>query len=297
MEASSSSESSSFWKCIWAAKVPGKVKVHIWKVCQSILPTLSQLRGRRVPLLGGCFFCNAEDESILHVTLECPFVRDLINMVPSLHNILTSSIPNSIVDWLQSCYSSLSREDFSLLLVLLWAIWKERNKRVWNNKFQSLSQVYFHTVHLFQSLKTALPAKVPRVGRRPRPWSPPPAGWLKANMDGAFDAAAHRGGLGVVVRDNGGRIVAGACASVSVVLSPALVEAFAGRLACQVVERFGLAPVVFETDCLQLVNAIQAEGEDTSEFGNLYMNLNNVLILNGTNFRAWKSSGTLFDDA
>ncbi|XP_062028922.1 uncharacterized protein LOC133744912 [Rosa rugosa] len=256
MEASSSSASPSFWKCIWEAKVPGKVKVHTWKVCQAILPTLSQLRGRRVPLVGGCYFCNEEDESIFHITVDCPFVRDLIQLVRSFTAILTHSSSNSIADWLQSCYSSLSSEDFAFLLVLLWAVWKERNKRVWNNKFQSLSQVHFQAVTLFQSLKLALSTRTVRVGRRPRLWSPPPSGWFKVNMDGAFDGAGHRGGLGVVVRDEGGQVIAGACASVSVVLSLVLVEAFAGRLACQVVERFGLAPVVFETDCLQDANVL-----------------------------------------
>ncbi|PRQ22836.1 putative ribonuclease H-like domain-containing protein [Rosa chinensis] len=46
-----------------------------------------------------------------------------------------------------------------------------------------------------------------------------------------------------------------------------MVEALAGRLACQIALEFHLSPVTIETDCLQLVQAIQTEGEDTSVFG------------------------------
>ncbi|XP_062005779.1 uncharacterized protein LOC133722953 [Rosa rugosa] len=279
VEASGSSEPSNFWKCVWAAKVPGKVKVHAWKVCQPILPTLSQLLGRRVPLVGGCYFCNEEDECIAHIMVDCPFIRDLITMVPSLQGVLSVMPFDSLLLWLQACNSSLTRENFSLLLILLWSVWKERNKRVWSNKFHSLSQVYFQAMSLFQSVKMVLSVKAQRGGRRSRPWSPPPAGWLKVNMDGAFDVVAHRGGIGVVVCDVDGRIVARACARVSVALSPALVEAFAGHLACRLVEQFSLAPVVFETDCLQLVNAIQADGEDISEFGRVVDDISHALSI------------------
>ncbi|KAL6202478.1 hypothetical protein ACLB2K_026186 [Fragaria x ananassa] len=37
------------------------------------------------------------------------------------------------------------------------------------------------------------------VRRSPRPWSPPPIGWLKANLDAAYDVGSWSGGIGVVV--------------------------------------------------------------------------------------------------
>ncbi|KAL6201951.1 hypothetical protein ACLB2K_025663 [Fragaria x ananassa] len=36
-----------FWKKVCFPKAPGKVKVHIWKVCSSILPIVSALRTKR----------------------------------------------------------------------------------------------------------------------------------------------------------------------------------------------------------------------------------------------------------
>ncbi|PRQ28685.1 hypothetical protein RchiOBHm_Chr5g0005651 [Rosa chinensis] len=102
----------------------------------------------------------------------------------------------------------------------------------------------------------------PTIGRLVKPWSPPPVGWLKANIDGAFDQATHTVRLGVVIRDATGTVVAGACEQCDHVWSPLVVEALASRLACSVVTDNHLAPVIFESDCLQLVQAIRAESDD-----------------------------------
>ena len=68
----------SLWKRIWSAKILGKVKVHIWRACKGILPTISQLLSRRVSLGNGCFFCNEESETIEHICRDCPFTHDFL---------------------------------------------------------------------------------------------------------------------------------------------------------------------------------------------------------------------------
>ena len=37
-------------------------------------------------------------------------------------------------------------------------------------------------------------------------WEPPPAGWLKLNVDGAFAEQKMNGGAGMVLRDTNGQI-------------------------------------------------------------------------------------------
>ncbi|XP_040367476.1 uncharacterized protein LOC112178299 [Rosa chinensis] len=86
--ATSSEDLSSFWKHIWFAQIPGKVKVHWWKVCSSILPTAALLRTKQVVVQDGCWFCNDHDESINHITRDCQFVQDLLSLFPELHGVL-----------------------------------------------------------------------------------------------------------------------------------------------------------------------------------------------------------------
>lgn len=83
-EATGSEDNAGFWKKIWFASVPGKVRVHFWNACSAILPTVSQLRLWRVPLSHGCVFCNADDETIEHVSRDCPLVYDILCKFPEL---------------------------------------------------------------------------------------------------------------------------------------------------------------------------------------------------------------------
>ena len=82
--ASGISHSVHFWKQVWFSQIPGKLKVHIWRACSSILPTISKLRSKRVAIVDGCYFCNAEDETIEHVSRDCCFIRDLGKLFPEL---------------------------------------------------------------------------------------------------------------------------------------------------------------------------------------------------------------------
>lgn len=61
-----------------------------------------------------------------------------------------------------------------------------------------------------------------RPTRIPKPWIPPYAGWLKANLDGAFDRSSNTGGVGVIVHDSQGVILGGVCAKLENVGSPEL---------------------------------------------------------------------------
>ncbi|XP_040361831.1 uncharacterized protein LOC121049227 [Rosa chinensis] len=147
----------------------------------------------------------------------------------------------SITSWLQFCLEILSHDEFALLLVLLWSIWKERNERLWSRKFKTLHQVYFQ-VHFVQLLRSSTSRRSRGAVRPRRSWLPPPSGWLKANIDGAFNQDTHCGDI---------------------------VEAMAGREACELAAEFQLAPIVFESDCLKLVEASKCDEEDGSGFGRI----------------------------
>ncbi|XP_062008585.1 uncharacterized protein LOC133725376 [Rosa rugosa] len=285
---SSSSEgggTSEFWKSIWFANVPGKIKVHFWKVCSSILPTNSQLCSRRVPILDGCFFCNAE-ETIMHVSCECPFVKDLLNYFPSLGIVQTlHMVHGSVRDWLALCLGHLTKPNASLFLILIWFVWKERNKRLWNGRFASLDQLAFQVTSFYHLHMSVQAPSRQVVGRRNSQWTPPSPGWLKANCVGIYDASSLSGGIGVVLRDSSGSIVGGVCSKVRWVSSLQTVEALACRAACNLVDRFGLAPVAFESACQHAVTTINSQGVNTSLLGRVYDDISTILgSLHGSYF-------------
>ncbi|KAL6191896.1 hypothetical protein ACLB2K_038285 [Fragaria x ananassa] len=274
--ASNQTVSTSFWKKLWHLGVAGKIKVHIWRVCSSILPTVDMLRIKKVMIGGGCFFCNEDTESIEHVSRDCCFIRDFAKMFPELHGIFRSAFqPIAMLDWLIACSESLPVDDFQLLLVMIWAGWKEGNSRLWDNKVNSLNKV-FYQVPSFILLLCSVRQKVCRR-RVFKPWTTPPVGWLKANIDGAFQAEMKQGGIGVLLRDSDEHVVGGICMKVDTVASPDTVEALARRVACELAAEFNLSPVIFESDCLKLVKTCSSSVEDDSTFGQVVADIKDEL--------------------
>ncbi|XP_062014459.1 uncharacterized protein LOC133730987 [Rosa rugosa] len=259
----------SIWKKLWDATVPGKIKVHVWRVCANILPTVDKLRSKRVFLDQGCCFCNDGDESVEHISRDCSFVGDLLGCFPGLISVLSRAVRvGSMLDWVARCVGMLSSDNFALLMMVIWSVWKER-KRVWSGMFLSLAQVFNQVRNYFLAFKATLHVKVSRV-RVVIPWSLPQEGWLKANVDGAFSSVTGSGGFGVVVRNWRGQVVGGACCKVEFARSALMVEALAARAACMLAMEHRLVPIAFETDCQQLVLAVEAgEGEDASQIGRL----------------------------
>ncbi|XP_024197826.1 uncharacterized protein LOC112201050 [Rosa chinensis] len=175
------------------------------------------------------------------------------------------------MDWLLACFEILAKDDFALLLFTLWMIWKERNRRVWNGMAMGMQQVAFqvsHNYQLFQQVGSSVSSSS-RVGRVQVPWKAPSVGWLKANFDGAFNGISRTGGIGVVLRDYIGNIVGGVCMHVASISSPVKIEALAAKAACALAVQFQLAPISFEGDCLQVIQAIMASEEDTSIWGRI----------------------------
>ncbi|KAL0346378.1 UNVERIFIED_CONTAM: putative mitochondrial protein, partial [Sesamum calycinum] len=56
----------SWWRKVWQARVPNKVKVFVWRACVNALPTEMNLKKRIQNLQVVCPFCQAEFEDGLH---------------------------------------------------------------------------------------------------------------------------------------------------------------------------------------------------------------------------------------
>ncbi|KAL6124975.1 hypothetical protein ACLB2K_077483 [Fragaria x ananassa] len=101
----------SVWKGIWAARVPGKIKVHAWRVCNAILPTISQLCKKQVSIEELCYFCNSELETVEHITRDCPYVHDTLANA-GIEGCFVEGAVGSCIDWIEQSYASLSAEVF-----------------------------------------------------------------------------------------------------------------------------------------------------------------------------------------
>ncbi|KAL6270249.1 hypothetical protein ACE6H2_027160 [Prunus campanulata] len=267
--ASSSTESygTKFWKHIWEANVPPKVRHFIWRVAQNILPTKDRLITRGVDgNLLGCVFCGKTEESAVHVLLFCPFAVSLWSASPMGLWFLDGAEP-SLKCLLNRVFDTCSKSRVEQIMILCWALWNERNARVWSNEKHHPVEIASSAMNLlleYHSLNFI--AKPPSIRRHVR-WHKPLPGIVKINVDGAFNPATGKGGVGIVIRDDQGGFLGGRARCFENVFSPAHVGALALLEGLAVVQTWLGIPVALESDSQALVLAVNGPNNDTSELG------------------------------
>ncbi|XP_030969974.1 uncharacterized protein LOC115990267 [Quercus lobata] len=100
-------------------------------------------------------------------------------------------------------------------------------------------------------------------------WVPPPQGWFKANVDGAIFKESNKAGIGVVVRDSQGWVLAALTEKVDGVQDAEVIEALAIRRAIRFAIETSFNCVIIESDSLSVVKAIQDTAEPTCHIGNI----------------------------
>jgi hypothetical protein len=91
-------------------------------------------------------------------------------------------------------------------------------------------------------------------------WRPPPQNTYKVNWDAALDSVNQRMGVGVIVRDHMGRVIAARSTTVEFSSEPVVAEAIAALHAAEFSRDLGLPKIILEGDSLQVVNAVQDTG-------------------------------------
>ncbi|XP_042958077.1 uncharacterized protein LOC122293606 [Carya illinoinensis] len=97
-------------------------------------------------------------------------------------------------------------------------------------------------------------------------WKKPDALVCKFNWDAAIDATNKRVGIGVIVRDSEGEILACMCLRMNNLLKPACAEAYALRRAMFFCLELGCSSAVFEGDSLVVVNATNSGCEVSLDY-------------------------------
>ena len=66
---------SCIWHKIWKLAVPANVKNFFWRAATNVVSIADNLIQRRVKVNYICPICNASNELLLHILMECPFAK------------------------------------------------------------------------------------------------------------------------------------------------------------------------------------------------------------------------------
>ncbi|KAL4364133.1 hypothetical protein GQ457_04G024760 [Hibiscus cannabinus] len=122
------------WKALKTLPTLPKVRIFAWRLAHDCLPT-----GSRVATTGlgpgMCPFCSTTVETSLHAFRDCTNATKALHL-DSFPISVTDSRTTSIFDWLVEVARSLSREDFTKLLLVLWNLLNMQNFWVHDSRLQ-----------------------------------------------------------------------------------------------------------------------------------------------------------------
>lgn len=99
----------------------------------------------------------------------------------------------------------------------------------------------------------------------PTLWKKPPIGMNKVNRDVVVEKTHGRIGIGIVMQDNEGVVLAAHSTTRNIFIEPAVAKALAAWHAADFSREMGFYDRILEGDALQSVNAIKGAGKNRSK--------------------------------
>jgi len=116
---------------LWRWKVPLKLKCFFWLVLHNRLLTWDNLclRGWQGPSL--CYLCNADNESVLHLFIRCPFALKIWDYIITEMRLVWNR-NNDTMGELFNRWTRTFRKYKGLFIFVCWGIWRCRNNVIFN---------------------------------------------------------------------------------------------------------------------------------------------------------------------
>ncbi|KAE8802798.1 hypothetical protein D1007_21446 [Hordeum vulgare] len=131
---------------IWRGWAPGKCKFLVWTIMLGRLLTADALLRRGWENDYFCPLCVRNLETPSHLFIYCPWSTQIWNTIASL-TAMPSLCPASwerdhkFSTWFETCYALTAKKKkkglFSLVHLITWGIWRERNRRVFNQEYMT----------------------------------------------------------------------------------------------------------------------------------------------------------------
>ena len=243
------------------------MKNFLWRVCKEALPVKRNLRRRKIIEEDTCDHCKSSAESEFHALWECSTLVLAWNSVPELwlHHDQNAQTMLELIKLIHD-----EGKDVNLLAMILWTVWNRRNKLRTTNEDYPVSQVSinakqalteYHQANQVVTLQSLVRTRA-RVN-----WSPPPAENFKVNFDGATFKEISMAGLGVMIRNSLGQLIASLSELVNLPYSSDIVEAMAAARAIYFAQEIGLNSFILEGDFEAVIKCLRSDDDSFSPFG------------------------------
>lgn len=133
---------------IWRPNAEGKQKIYAWLALQDRAPTTDNLSRKSWPCNETCSLCDQEPETIQHIMVHCAFAKQVWHEVclwQHMDIILPHHTDMDLITWwdhqLSNEATSRLRKTASIIIYTWWNLWKERNRRIFQQQAKQPRQV------------------------------------------------------------------------------------------------------------------------------------------------------------
>ncbi|XP_050259682.1 uncharacterized protein LOC126704699 [Quercus robur] len=149
-------------------------------------------------------------------------------------------------------------------------IWNRRNRLRLGESVLDLRLLYYMARDALQKFHQAhISAPSPTLTRSLTKWEPPPLDWVKINFDGATFQAKDVAGLGAIIRNDHGLVMAALTQVVPLPTSVEMVEVLAARRALSFAQELGFDHIILEGDSDTAIRAMKNESFSSASFGHI----------------------------
>ena len=174
----------------------------------------------------------------------------------------------------------LQTQELQIFAMLTWLIWFRRNRQRMDQPTDEIDRLYPSALELLSEFHQA--QSVPsQTSQATKPsarskWKPPIPDRYKVNFDGAIFSETNEAGLGAIIRNHRGEVMASLCQRIPYPHSVAAVEASAARAAVNLVLELGFREADIEGDSLEIINALLQDSSSFTLYGHLITDTNNT---------------------
>ena len=203
---------------------------------------------------GYCEICQGQQEDVLHALYQCPKLEELWSLTP-LWNHSSLKQKTSFLDLIGSVFAE--NRDLACFSMVVWALWNRRNNLRLRKAGGTLGQLFSQAKDRVKEFSLHNTTTTLTMRRIPARWTPPGDEYYKVNFDGALFQADNCAGIGVVIRNGDGQVMASLSQNIPLPSTVIEVEALVARRALILAQETGFTRVVLEGDSQILINALK----------------------------------------
>ncbi|KAL9677816.1 hypothetical protein QQ045_015652 [Rhodiola kirilowii] len=250
-----------FWKIIWRLQVQLKAKLFAWRLYYDFLPSARNLLKKGCQIQSECAICGTHGESTVHSLLKCWWARIFWQELGVNCRFLEHNFEDP-GDWVWFCAFNYSNMELGMIVQEARQVWFNRNLIVNGksglNPWSAARALRQRTLEYHESSQKWIFIEPEVVSC----WQAPRKGYLKFNVDGAWDGNSLKVGFGVCGRDEKGIVWVAEAGWMENICSSQEAEAMALLRVLEITEERRIQKAVFETE---LCYGIQ-EGDTRAKF-------------------------------